>query len=193
MKRPFLVVLAGLAIPLSGCSTFYAEAEQPSVCLTLSPQTFAFPGAGTGGGGVSRSFTGSVDLGLKEVVPDFLLKGPSQDRILHFLSFQVVANPGGNYDFIDDLKIEAVGATGSTPVQLGRYVRGARTNVTSISLPSEAPTTNLSDFLASGGGLSLRVSGNATLPVTQQAWSAQVEACLSAKVRKTLQQMIDGT
>jgi hypothetical protein len=192
MKRPFLLLLAGLAVPLPGCSTFYAEAEQPSVCLTLSPQTFTFPGGGTGSGGAPRTFNGSVDLGLSDVVPDFLLNGRSQDRILHFLSFQVVANPGGNYDFIDDLKLEAVGALGSEPVLLGQYVRGARTNVRSISIPSESPGTNLSDLLASGA-LSLQVSGNATVPATQQTWSAQVEACLSAKVRKTLQQMIDGT
>ena len=46
MKRRLLLVAAPLAVALQGCGTFYAEGEQPRVCLTLPPQTFAIPGGG---------------------------------------------------------------------------------------------------------------------------------------------------
>jgi hypothetical protein len=196
MNRTHVLAVASLALALQGCSTFYAEAEQPSLCLTLSPQSFRIQGGGvTPPAPVTAPYDGTLDLNLKEFIPDFLLNGPSQDRIVHFLSFEVMRSGGGNYDFLDDLSLEAVGAPGSTPVQLGRFVRGTQTGITSISLPSAAPTTNLADLLASGA-LSLRVSGTATFPAGVQIpadWSAQVEACLSAKVHKTLQQLIDGT
>jgi hypothetical protein len=198
MKRNLLVVAAALAVALPGCDTFYAEAEQPSVCLTLPAQTFTIPGGGGTAppGGFSGTFSGSVDLGLSDVVPDFLLDGPSRDRILHFLSFRATTTLlGANFDFLDNAQLQAQGAPGSQPVDLGEYTRGTRVGVTTISLPSRAPNVNLSDFLASGA-LTLHLAGQVTVPggqVVPSTWSAEVEACLYAKVRKTFQQMIDGT
>jgi hypothetical protein len=198
MKRNLLVVAAALAVALQGCSTFYAEAEQPSVCLTLTPAPFSIQGGGgiAPPGGFSAAYSGSVDLGLSDVVPDFMLNGPSQDRILRFLSFRATATLlGGNFDFVDSVQLHAQGAPGSQPVELGQYVRGSQVNVTSISFPSGAPNVNLSDFLASGG-LTLHVDGNVSVPGGQRVpatWSAEVETCLYAKVHKTFQQMIDGT
>jgi hypothetical protein len=197
MNRTHVLAVAALALALQGCSTFYAEAEQPSVCLTLTPQSFPIQGGGvTPPATVTAPYDGSLDLNLKDFIPDFLLNGPSQDRILHFLSFRVMSNrDGGNYDFVDSLQLVAVGAPGSTPLVLGSYLRGAAVGVTSISLRPLDPNTNLADRLASGG-LTLRVTGNATFPAGVQIpadWSAQVETCLSAKVHKTLQQIIDGT
>jgi hypothetical protein len=198
MKRNLLVVAAALAVALQGCSTFYAEAEQPSVCLTLTPAPFSILGGGgiAPPGGVSAAYSGSIDLGLSDVVPDFMLNGPSQDRILHFLSFRATTTLlGGNFDFVDNLQLHAQGAPGTQPVALGQYTRGSQVNVTSISFPSGASKANLSDLLASGA-LTLHLEGNVSVPGGQRVpatWSAEVETCLYAKVHKTLQQMIDGT
>jgi hypothetical protein len=200
MKRNLLVVAAALASALPGCGTFYAEAEQPSVCLTLPSQTFTIPGGGTVAppGGFTGTYSGAIDLGLSDVVPDFLLNGPPQDRILHFLSFDasVSGPPGANLNYITSLELTAEGALGSTPVMLGRYARGSQTGViTSISIQPEVRQTNLSDFLA-GGAITLRLSGGVSVAAGQpvpSTWTAAATTCLYAKVHKTFQQMIDGT
>jgi len=197
MKRSLLVTLAGLAILLGGCGTFYAEAEQPLLCLTLPPQTFTIPGGGIVAppGGFTGSYGGAVDVGLSDVVPDFLLSGPSKDHVLHLLSFQATlsGSPGVNFDWLTDLRLTAQNGA-MAPVQLGQYTRGAQTGVTTISLGLSAPGQNLADFLANGG-LILDLSGGVSVPAGQTVpgtWSTTVTTCLYAKVHKTLQDLIGG-
>ena len=199
MKRIHVLAVAALASGLQGCNTFYAEAEQPQVCLTLPTQSFTIPGGGgivAPPGGFTASYSSPVDLGLSDVLPDFILSGPSSDRIVHFLSFDATVSgaPGANLDILSTLQVQALGAPGSTPVTLAQYVKGTRTGVRSISLESLAPGTNLADFLASGG-LTVQVSGTVSVPGGQTVpavWSAQVSSCLYAKIHKTFQQLIDG-
>jgi hypothetical protein len=199
MKRTLLVVTAALAGALQGCGTFYAEAEQPMVCLTMAPQTFVVPGGGTVAppGGFTGSSSGVVDLGLSDALPDFLLTGRSQDRILRFLSFQATVSgpPGANFDFLTGLRVTAQGPPGSVPVELANYRRGTQSGViTTISVDSSSPDNNLSDFLA-GGGLTFNVSGSVAIPGGQpipSSWSATVSSCFSARIHKTFQEIIDG-
>jgi hypothetical protein len=198
MKRIQLLAVATLALGLQGCNTFYADADQPLFCLGLPAQTFSVPGGGgvAPAGGFSGTYAGSIDVGLSNVLPDFIVGGPSRDRVLHFLSFDasVSGGPGTNMDFLSNLEVQALGPTGSTPVPLAHYDRGSQTGVTRISLDSDDPGANLSGFVANGG-LSLQVSGAVSVPAGQvvpATWSAQVTSCFSANIHKTLQQMIDG-
>jgi hypothetical protein len=198
MKRIHLLAVAALGLGLQGCSTFYAEADQPLFCLGLPAQSFTIPGGGglAPPGGFNGTYAGSVDVGLSDVLPDFILGGPSRDRVLHFLSFDasVSGGPGANMDFLSNLEVQAQGTAGSTPVPLAHYDRGSQTGVTHISLDSDNPGVNLSDRLANGG-LSLQLSGAVSVPAGQAVpanWNAQITACFSAKIHKTLQQMIDG-
>jgi hypothetical protein len=200
MKRTLLVVTAALAGALPGCGTFYAEAEQPMVCLTMLPQTFSVPGGGTVAppGGFTGSSSGVVDLGLSDALPDFILTGQSQDRILRFLSFQATVSgpPGANLDFLTGLRVTAQGPPGSVPVELANYSRGTPTGriITAISMNPTSPDNNLTDLLASGG-LTFNVTGSVAIPAGQPipgTWSATVSSCFYAKIRKTFQEMIDG-
>jgi hypothetical protein len=195
MKRVFAL---SLAASLSGCGTFYAEAEQPHVCLTLPPQTFAIPGGGAVAppGGFNGASGGSVDIGLADAVPAFLLDGPPENRVLHFLSFEArIQGAGLTFDWLNNLELVAAGQPGAAPVRLARYARGGPTGATAIHLESLAPEANLADYLASGG-LALTVSGDVSVPGGQAVpgtWTATISTCFSAKVRKTLQEILDGT
>jgi hypothetical protein len=199
MNRALVVVTAALAGALQGCGTFYAEAEQPMVCLTMPPQTFSVPGGGTVAppGGFTGSSSGVVDLGLSDALPDFLLTGQSQDRILRFLSFKATVSgpPGANFDFLTGLRVTAQGPPGSVPVELANYRRGTQTGViTTISMDPSSPDNNLTNFLASGG-LTFNVTGSVSIPAGQPIpgnWSATVSSCFYAKIHKTFQEMIDG-
>ena len=72
MKRILVAALFTVAASLSGCGSFYAEAEQPKACITVPPQTFTLP---TGGlvvapaGGFQGTFSGQVDLGISTPCP----------------------------------------------------------------------------------------------------------------------------
>ena len=198
MKRSLLLVAAPLAVALQGCGTFYAEGEQPRVCLTLPPQTFAIPGGGAVAppGGFNGASSGSVDIGLADAVPAFLLDGPPGNRSLHFLSFEArIQGAGLTFDWLNHLELVADGQPGAAPVQLARYARGGAIGATAIHLESLAPDANLADHLASGG-LALTVSGDVSVPGGQAVpgtWTATISTCFSAKVHRTLQEIIDGT
>lgn len=200
MKRTLLLATAAVAFALPGCGTFYAEAEQPRVCLTLTPQTFTIPGGGAVAppGGFTGTYSGTIDLALSDAIPDFLFTGQSKDRILRFLSFDasVSGAPGANLNFVTSLEVTAEGAPGSTPVLLGRYARGSQAGlITSISIQPEAQNSNLSDFVA-GRGITLGMSGGVSVAAGERvpsSLSTSATTCLSAKVRKTLQEIIDGT
>ena len=98
MNRALLIATAALASGTLGCSTFYAEAEQPLVCMTLPTQSFSVPGGGipAPAGGFHGSYTTTLVLGIQDVLPDFLLNGPPSEHVLHFVSFDatVAGAPG---------------------------------------------------------------------------------------------------
>lgn len=198
MSRALLVATAALASGTLGCSTFYAEAEQPLVCLTLPTQSFSVPGGGipAPAGGFHGSYTTTIELGIQDVLPDFLLNGPPSEHVLHFVSLDAAVDgaPGASLDLVDTLEVTARGAPGSSPVELAHYVRGPETGVTRISLDSANPGANLTGLLVNGG-LSADVYGEVTIPAGQTipaSFSATVTACFSAQVKKTLEQLING-
>jgi hypothetical protein len=198
MNRMLLASVLPLAAALSGCGSLYAEAEQTEVCLTLPPQTFTIPGGGIVAppGGFSGSSSGVVDLGLSDALPDFIIGGSPDSRILRFLSLDaaLVPAPGVNFDWLTDLEVQAEHAA-DPPVALGGFTRGTRTGLTTISLVSSHRDVNLAGFLA-GGAIALQLAGSVDVPAGQAvpaAWTATVSACFYAKVKKTFQQLINGT
>src|SRR5512137_1548139 len=155
MNRALLVATFALASGTLGCGTFYAEAEQPLFCLAVPTQSFVIPGGGTPApaGGFQGSYGATVSLGVQGVLPDFVLDGSPSDHVLHFVSFDaaVAGAPGANLDLVDTLDVMALGAPGSSPVDLAHYVRGPESNVTRISLDSASPGANLTGLLVNGG------------------------------------------
>jgi hypothetical protein len=198
MNRTLIVAVLPLVAALSGCSTLYAEAEQAEVCLTLPPQTITIPGGGVVAppGGFSGSYSGVVDVGLSDALPDFLIGGSPDSRILRFLSLDasLVPAPGVNFDWLSDLEVRAEHAA-DAPVTLARFARGTRTGLTTISLLPAHPDVNLAGFLT-GGSVALQLAGSVDVPAGRSvppAWTATVSACFYAKVKKTFQELANGT
>ncbi len=92
MTRILAAAVACLA--LAGCNTFYAEAEQPSICLTLVPRSFFVPAIPPGTTD-PVPFSSSVDVALGDVIPSVLLDGQSREHILRFQGLSLtLARPG---------------------------------------------------------------------------------------------------
>ncbi len=193
MKRTLPAAIACLV--LTGCNAFYAEAEQPHICLTLAPQSFAVPAIPPGTTD-PVPFSSAVDVGLGDVIPSVLLNGPSREHVLRFQSISLTLEgaPGVNFGFLQDLDVTVQRGV-LAPVLLASYARGTSTTGATLSLDSLAPADNLTDFLQ-GGTLGVDVTGTID-PSRWQAgtteFRASVTTCFSAKVRKTVQEMIDGT
>ncbi len=192
MTRTLAAAVACLA--LAGCNTFYAEAEQPRICLTLVPRSFVVPVIPPGTTD-PVPFSSSVDVGLGDVIPSVLLDGSSREHILRFqgITMTLEGAPGANFGFLHDLDVNVQRGV-LAPVLLAAYARGTSTPGAILSLDSLAPAENLTDFLQSGA-LRLDLTGSvdpALWPSGTTAFSASVTACFSAQVRKTLQELING-
>jgi len=199
--------LALLALTLAGCNTFYAEAEQPQVCVTLAPQTFTITGSSAAPVAEAAAATtlaglgAQVDLGLSSWLPDFMTKGSSDSRILHLLSFSVAASgaAGANLDWLQSVQITVQKGT-TTPVVLASWTPGSGQTghvgplLTSVTVPGSNQDLNLSDFLSSNGTLVTAVTGtvdSARLPAGS-TWTGQVGVCFYAKIKKTYAELING-
>ncbi len=204
MNRKSLLLALPLAAALAGCDTFYAEAEQPQVCLTLQRSfTVSFtglaepPAAGVGAvAAIGPNFGTDVVLGLGSYLPDFVLQGPSDQHVLHFLGIQVNVDgpPGANFSWLQDLQVTATSG-GLPAVLLADYTKPSGGGlITSIKASSLAPGDNLTDLLQNGD-LTLSITGTvdqSLFPAGQTSFAATLTPCFSAKVRKTLGQLING-
>ena len=204
MNRKTLLVALPLAAALAGCDTFYAEAEQTQVCLTVQ-RSFAVtlpPLVGPANAGVDAvppvgsSFGTDVVLGMGSFLPSFILDGSPDQHVLQFLGIQVDIDgpPGANFAWLVDLQVTAT-AGGLPAVLLAEYTKDTSGGlVTSIRASSLAPGENLTDLLQNGD-LTLSITGTvdpSLFPAGQTSFGASVTPCFSAKVKKTLGQLVNG-
>jgi hypothetical protein len=194
MKLLRAAPLALLALAAAGCGAFYAEGEVQQVCVTLPPQTIPFAAVS----GTSGTFSQSVDFSLSDALPDFVLQGGSGDRILLLTLLQISLPPGqapgANVDWLRSARLEVVPPPGSPlPSQsLAQYTKG--TSALPITQVTVQPggDTNLTSYVALSQ-LDLRFTGSVdfstALPASE---TLLLEGCFYAKVRVTVQQMIDA-
>lgn len=194
MKRPLLAALVPLALSATACGSFYAEAEQPRVCVQLlSPQVFpVIPPSQPGAPG---TFDSNVDVGLSNALPDVLIKGSPETHVLTFqsLTMTIQGAPGANFAWLTRLGIQAQSGT-STPVTLVDFLPATPVTGGTLTVTPQNPGQNLVGLLQNGG-LNLVVSGDydpTRFPSGTTAVTASVSACFSAKVKKTLEEMING-
>ncbi len=193
MKRSLVAVLAAAALPLAGCGSFYVEAEQPQVCLTLPARTFSVVLPTVSGSPIT--FSSDVHLALSDAIPDFVLSGTSKDHVLHFLglSLTLESSSATTFAWLTDLAVTA--QSGSQPaVELAHFTPGSQAAGVSLTLGSDAPDRNLTDFLA-GGEIVVNVAGTidpSRFPTGATSWTGSVRGCFSAQVRKTLQEITGG-
>jgi hypothetical protein len=199
MKRTPRVALVSLAASLSGCGAFYAEAEQPQACITVPPQTFTLP---TGGlvvapaGGFQGTFSGQVDLGINDALPDFLVNGSPDNHILRFLSMEASitsSSSAANFNWLEELSLTVT--NGVTSDQLAYYGGGMTSGSRVLKIGPLNAANNLVTFLQNGN-MVLHLEGSVAIPGGAQipsSWTASVQGCFYAKVKKTFQEMVDGT
>jgi hypothetical protein len=199
MKRILLAALVPTALSMAGCGSFYAQAEQPEVCIAVPSQTFTLP---TGGiavappGGFQDTFSGQVDLGISDALPDFLVNGSPDDHILRFLSLEASItsdSAAANFDWLDDLSLTV--SSGGLTEQLAYYGGGMTTGSKVLRVGPLDGRNNIVAYLRNGS-MVLTLEGAVAIPAGAQipsSWTASVKGCFSAKVKKTFQEMIDGT
>jgi hypothetical protein len=195
MDRPLIAALVSAALSVAGCGSFNVEASQPQACLQLvSPQALiVVPPVIPGGSG---TVTTSVDLGLKNAFPGFLVDGNPDNNVVRFLgaTLALTGPAGSSAQWVRGIKITATNPS-LPPLVLVDYTppAGGPAGVT-FNIGPRDPNNNLVTMLQSGGGLTLDVeaSYDTTSPPASGAWTASVGACFSASVKKTFQELIDG-
>ena len=199
MKRILLAALVPTALSIAGCGSFYAQAEQPEVCITVPPQTFTLP---TGGlavappGGFQDTFSGQVDLGISDALPDLLVNGSPDNHILRFLSLEasITSNSAAaNFNWLDDLSLTV--SNGGLTEQLALFAGGMTTGSKILRIGPLDAGNNIVAYLRNGS-MVLTLEGAIAIPAGAQipsSWTASVQGCFSARVKETLQEMIDGT
>jgi len=197
VKHIHVAIVVALVLPLAGCGSFYAEAEQPQVCLTVLPQTFTIPGGGVvaPAGGFQGTFTGQVDLGISDALPDFLYDGDPRNHVFRFLGLQASIAPtsgAANFDWLEGLSVTAF--NGVTTTQLAVYEGGLPPGSRVLKVNPLDANNNLVTFIRDGSMVVnlegvVNVPGGATVPAT---WSATVQGCFYAKVKKTFDELING-
>jgi hypothetical protein len=197
MKNTLLLAaLVPAALSLAGCGSFYAQAEQPEVCLTILPQTFTIPNPTIQTvGPFQGTFSGQVDLGISSALPDFLVDGLPENHILRFLSLEASItsdSSAANFNWLKNLSLTVSNDTTTKEVAFfgGGMTSGAR--VLKIG-PLDA-NNNLQTFLQSGKVVfelegSVDIPANAPIPT---GFTVTVQGCFYAKVKKTFEEIINS-
>jgi len=198
VKRIPVAIVTALALPLAACGSFYAQAEQPQVCLTALPQTFTIPGGGmvAPAGGFQGTFRGQVDSGISDALPDLLVNGSPDTHILRFLSLEAsitASSAAANFNWLQDLSLTVT--DGVTTDQLAHYGGGMTSGSRVLKVGPLDAANNLVTFLRDGN-MVLQLEGTVSIPAGAQipgSWTATVQGCFSAEVKKTFDEIIDGT
>lgn len=189
MKRNLLAVL--VAISTAGCGSFYVEADQPQACLQLvSPQALIVIPPPPGGQG---TLSANVDIGLNNAFPNFLISGSPNDHVVSFegMTITLQGTAGATPRWLTNLTVTATNGTG-TPVTIVDYTPGTAPTTATFNVGPRDPNNNLIGLLQNGGlTLAVSISYDASFP-SGSTWTAGVNACFSAKVKKTLQDLING-
>jgi hypothetical protein len=197
MNRILLAALVPAALSVAGCGAFNVEASQPQACLQiLSPQALiVVPPVIPGGSGEVR---GSVDIGLKNAFPGFLVDGSPDNNVVRFLGGTLSLNgpPGSDTRWVTGIKVTATNPS-LPPLLLVDYTAPAGGPAGAVfNIGPRDPNNNLVTMLQNGG-LTLEVETTYTtgiaIPPPSGSWTAGVNACFSASIKKTFQQLIDGT
>jgi hypothetical protein len=199
MKQALLAALVPAALLVAGCGSFYAEAEQPQVCLAVLPKTFdivAVTGARPLVGPFQGSFSGQVDLGINDALPDFIVSGSPDTHVLRFLGLDASIAPTSSLANFNYLQGLTLGVTNSaTSRRLGVYGGGLPAGSMLLHIDPLDAANNLVTFLANGN-MVLTVQGSVNVPAgapVPTSITASVTGCFSAKVKKTFDEIINGT
>ena len=171
MRKLLLTALAPLL--LSSC--FYVEAEEPSVCKTVTDQSF--PGTATGGTyDVAQDF--NYDFG-NELVLTF--NGKQVDTTAQALSVTLTAKSGvSDFWFIHQADITLVDPTGANPdVHVLAYTKDPSAPSSAILVVQGGDRIDITKYLQ-GGAITVRIHFNGTAPQTD--FTADVKTCVYAKV-----------
>jgi hypothetical protein len=199
MKNTLLLAaLVPAALSLAGCGSFYAQAEQPEVCLTVLPQTFTIPGGGgvAPGAGFQGTFSGQVDLGISSALPDLLVDGSPTNHILRFLSLEAsitADSSAANFNWLQDLSLTV--SNGVNTDQLAFYGGGMTIGSKILKIGPLNAANNLVTFLQNGN-MVMYLEGSVAIPAGARiptGFTATVQGCFYAKVKKTFEEMINGT
>ncbi len=187
MTRTLLAALLAV-LATTGCGSFYVEAEQPQACLQLvNPQPLTLAGGGSGG-----QVSATIDIGLRDAIPDFVLDGNADNNVVSFLGATVVLRnaQGDAPSWLTNFKVTAV-SPGAPSVVLVDYTPTSAPTSTTIALAPRERANNLVGVIQNGG-LTLQLDATYASTVPPGIWTASVTACFSAKVKKTFEQLING-
>ena len=194
MKRLPIAALVSAALSIAGCGAFNVEASQPQACLQLvSPQALiVVPPVIPGGSG---KLTASVDIGLNNVFPGFIVDGSPNTNVVRFLgaTLALTGPAGSTNQWVRGIKVTATNPS-LPPLLLVDYTppAGAPAGVT-FNIEPRDPNNNLVTMLQNGGlTLDVEASYDISSPPAGGAWTAGVGACFSASIRKTFQELING-
>ncbi len=181
MQRRTAILAA--AVALAACDPFYAEIEQPDLCLT--ELAVGFPGTTPPTNGTLPPTEIELDFG--SYAP--LASGRAVERTVRFLGLRLEAVSGiSDLDGLASFRLAAAQAPpGTAQLVLAEYSRSVPTGATLDVSPARDGAGNLADYVADGK-LRLVLSGSGTLPPT--GWSANVRGCFYVKVRVALQDIV---
>jgi hypothetical protein len=189
MKRILIAALVPATLAVAGCGSFNVEAEQPQACLQLvtpQPVTVNPPAPIPGGRG---TLTATVDLGLSDAIPKEILQGSPATNVVSFLGATIALQSTGRTSapWLTSLQITATNGTQS--VVLADYTPTTAPTTASFSLAPRDPGNNIVTMLQDGGlKLTLEASYDPLQFPSGSTWTAGVNACFSAKVKKYFNQ-----
>lgn len=157
-----------LALVISGCVK--GEIDEPQACDTRS---IMFPGVLVAPGflipPVTQSFTIPTGVGTDWISNIMLISG------------DLSMTDGSTFGFLDELMISVAGLNGGDSLILWD-IQAPNTNVS--TLPIKATDKNIANYISKGNDITMEVTISTQAPPTD-AWSVDVDLCLSAHVSKT--------
>ncbi len=171
-------LFATLALALAGCGDplFFAEVEDKQICMTLPSQTI--PGTGVDPSVVGErtaTWNGSIDLG--SAIPGLDTKGTT--GTIKTISLRVNSSTDMSVIRLADVKL--AGLDGQDPTPYMHYDVAEQTSPDPHVL-SMIIDTDIDLFPRLAGGKTIGYVIDFTGYPPSQDWTADVTACLSAKV-----------
>ena len=192
-----LTLIALLALPLAACGSFNVEADQPLACLTLQPESITI-GNGTAPivGPIVQTWPEQERaIPLGDAIPTFILDGPPQDRVIRLVSFGIQVTSGvNNLDWLQNFSV-SVSPNGGAPVRIVTCQGCVPGGSTTIDVPASDGDYNLANFIDANGNLTLSFGGSVNVPAgttVPNTFGGRVKVCVSAKVKKTFDELING-
>lgn len=192
------IAIALLALPLAACGSFNVEADQPLACLTLQPESITI-GNGTAPivGPIVQTWPEQERaIPLGDAIPSFILDGLPENRIIRLVSFGIQATSGvNNLNWLQNFSV-SVSPNGGTPVQLVTCQGCVNPGSTAINIQASNGEYNLADFIDANGNLTLSFGGTVNVPAgstVPNTFGGRLSVCISAKVKKTFDELINGT